>query len=196
MVASEVGGTLMAAGGWLAFAAVLARYVLREGIHMQGRVTRSHPCPCRGCERAEAVWCAYCYENVRGRANHRGHRGHRAKPSPYVPAERYTIMKKPEQVRPNPTAGEGWSDTTFASKYPHVTEYLTHTTYDDGSARETSNLSVSCQDGWVGLGLNDKDLKQSTYTRAETLQEALKLLETALKAGTVTWRPWGGRRKK
>jgi hypothetical protein len=106
-------------------------------------------------------------------------------------------MKRPD------TAGQGKVaegvtilDDGFAKRYPSLTEYMTADKYEDGGARERSNLSISIREGSVLLALNDKELKQSIYTSDDTLQGALKLLEGALTGGQAQWRPWKtGKRK-
>lgn len=106
-------------------------------------------------------------------------------------------MKRPDVDKPK-TGGDGspMHDEWFSKKYPTIVMYLTDGKYDDGAARELSALSVSVADGDVLIALNDKDLKQSVYTQSSTLQDALKLMEGALKDGTCQWRPWrAGKRK-
>jgi len=106
-------------------------------------------------------------------------------------------MKRPDAVTSvssptgNPLEADKW-----LGKFEQVSEYLVTTTWEDGTPREPSALSVSVSDGMLLLALNDKDLKQSIYTSAETLQDALKLLEDALRTSRASWRPWKqGKRK-
>ena len=143
-----------------------------------------------------AAWCGLCYANKRGRSNHKGHRGYRSKPLKHVNYFPEHQVKKPTQ-EPQKTAGAvSLSDTSFSNKHPHITEYLCTEKWEDGTARDPSALSISVREGYMSLALNDKDLKQSLYTQAETLAEALKLMEGCLKDGTGVWRPWkAGKRK-
>lgn len=156
----------------------------------------SLPCLNRGIKRARAVWCAGCYGNIRGRTNWQGHLGYHAKPSVYVPWEVY-IMRKPDSVvGVSGEATASLEEDKWLGKFKCVCEYLTTTKWDDGSPREPSAISVSVSDGALTIALNDKDLKQSIYTSAGTLQEALKLMEDSLASSKVTWRPWkAGKRK-
>lgn len=106
-------------------------------------------------------------------------------------------MKRPEsKVAGGPLSGGGCTDEGFMKNHPTIVTYLTDTTWDDGSNREVSALTVSIRDGSMCLALNDKDAKQSLYTQAETLREALKLMEGALKDGSGVWRPWKMGKKK
>lgn len=106
-------------------------------------------------------------------------------------------MKRPEGKVAGGKAGGGvCSDEGFLKKYPTIVTHLSDDKYDDGGARELSTLAVSIREGQIAIALNDKDLKQSMYTMAETLTEALKLLEGALAAGNGEWRPWkAGKRR-
>lgn len=106
-------------------------------------------------------------------------------------------MKRPDSKASKASSGRGLcSDEAFVKRYPCIVEYLTDDVYDDGGAREVSVLSVSIRDGSISLALNDKDLKQSLYTQAETLQGALMLMEGALKSGVGEWRAWKMGKKK
>lgn len=156
----------------------------------------SLPCPNRGVKRARAEWCAGCYGNIRGRTNWQGHLCYQAKPSICVPWEMF-IMRKPDAVAGvSGDVSANLEGDKWLGKYKHVCEYLVTTKWDDGSPREPSAISVSVSDGALMIALNDKDLKQSIYTSAETLQEALKLMEDSLASSKVTWRPWkAGKRK-
>jgi hypothetical protein len=113
-----------------------------------------------------------------------------------VPFERW-VMRRPD-AKP-PTSGEASNpleEDKWLGKHVYLCEYLATTKWDDGSPREPSSISVSVSDGSVLCALNDKDLKQSMYTSARTLQEALKLMEEALSSAKGSWRPWkAGRRK-
>jgi hypothetical protein len=76
------------------------------------------------------------------------------------------------------------------AKYISICEYLTTTSWEDGTPRISSKLSVSVEDGCILIALNDVDLKQSAYTSSTSLQDALKLLEGALKGSSAQWRSW------
>lgn len=105
-------------------------------------------------------------------------------------------MKKPSQSQAASAAAKGVPDEAWAKKYPTIVEHLVTDQWEDGSAREVSALSIQVKDGLMALALNDKDLKQSLYTAAGSLSEALALMERALKDGSGQWRPWkSGKRK-
>lgn len=106
-------------------------------------------------------------------------------------------MKRPEGKVAGATSKAGHcNDDQFVEQYPNIVMYMTDDQFDDGAARERSALSVSVRDGDILIALNDKELKQSLYTQAETLRDALRLMEGALQDGVGQWRPWKAGKKK
>lgn len=99
-------------------------------------------------------------------------------------------MKRPTPAQETSARETGCPDATFAGKYPTLVAYLTDDAWEDGKARETSAISFTIKDGVFQLAINDKALKQSLYTTAATMTEALKLAEGALRDGTGQWRSW------
>jgi hypothetical protein len=104
------------------------------------------------------------------------------------------IMKKPESEATRTPGGVTPFDDVWLGTYPTIGEYLSTDSWDDGSVREPSSLSISLRDGQTLLALNDKSMRRSIYTQADTLEDALGLLEAALAGGKCTWRPWGGKK--
>jgi len=141
-------------------------------------------------------WCGHCYANMRGRSNVAGHAGYRPPRVPYTPIESVTIMKKPTKHQEAAFNGTGEHPDNIWRNHAHIGEYLSATKYDDGSARETSALSITLEGPCVNLALNDRDLKQSAYTQAPTLMEALELMDCALRDGVLQWRPWKAGKKR
>ena len=147
------------------------------------------PCPNRVKNRRVAEWCPYCYVNIRGRERFKGHIGYHAVVTGYIPWENY-VMKKPDMATTKATSAGGACPCPLLAKFASICEYLTTTSWEDGSVRMPSKLSLCVEDGFILIALNDVDLKQSAYTSSTSLQEGLKLLDAALKGSQVTWRPW------
>ena len=98
-------------------------------------------------------------------------------------------MRKPEPLAP--TGGQPlFPDEMWLKKLPTICEYLSHTTYEDGSPRETSTISVKEQDGKVLVALNDKQESRGLYRSAGSVQEAMALIEKALATNSADWRVW------
>lgn len=148
------------------------------------------------CEAARAgEWCGLCYEGSRGKASHSGHLAHARPPTrrpTWGPVWVGDAMKKPV------TASKGGKgpkqgacpDEAMAKRWPTIVEFLTVHTYDDGSPRERSALSLFIEDGTVKAAMNDKDLQQSLYVAAESLEAVLDGLERHLATGKGDWRAW------
>jgi len=105
-------------------------------------------------------------------------------------------MKRPDVPVNGQSTPISVSDPKFAAAYPMLTEHLADTTWDDGSTRVPSTITLFLEDGLVKLALNDRDSERSLYRSGETLQEALRAIEKALSSSGADWRAWKGRRKK
>jgi len=151
--------------------------------------------PCSNPTRKTRFWCWGCYENIRGKANHRGHLKYRSPPAskPYYWSQE---MKKPISTGEALGKSDIPDDTTFAKDFPALWEYLTHDTYDDGSSRERSTIKLRVESGRWLLAVNNEDARQSAYTTGTTLKETLKACNKALQDETAEFRSWGGTKKK
>lgn len=105
-------------------------------------------------------------------------------------------MKKPDKSQAASAAATGCPDEGWVKKYPKLVEMMTTVAWDDDTPRAPTSISISCVDGMIQIAANDKDLKQSFYTTAGSIAEALGLLERAIAQGVDGWRPWkAGKRK-
>jgi len=80
--------------------------------------------------------------------------------------------------------------------FPTIWEYLTAMTFEDGSERQTSSLSVFVEDGVVKVALNDRAEQRSAYVTGDDLRAALKALEGQLGGAGADWRAWKVKGKK
>lgn len=105
-------------------------------------------------------------------------------------------MKKPVRASSEPTTRVPMPDEEFVLSYPVLTTFLCDSAYDDGSLRERSTLTVFVEDGSIKVALNDRAEARSLYVAAQTLPEALELLERGVNADQPPWRLWPRGRKK
>jgi len=105
-------------------------------------------------------------------------------------------MKRPSPTQAAAAEATGCCDEVWGKKYPSIVEHMTCAKWDDGGAREPSSLAITFQGGRAQLALNDKELKQSLYTTAGSVVEALGLLEKALASGVGEWRQWKSGKKR
>lgn len=102
-------------------------------------------------------------------------------------------MRKPSETVSAEPGASGCTDTQWAKRFPTIVEYMTAMVYDDGTARETSSLSIRMDSGECKVALNDSDNERSMYTAAQTVEKALSFMEEHLKASGGSWRPWKGK---
>lgn len=134
------------------------------------------------------LWCFGCYENRKGRSHH--------------PRCLYSSVSKPHTIRKvgypmkrespaGSTAKGAWTcpDPHFLKLYPDLAQGMCDCWWDDGKPRICFKLSVGFDEGrGTSLTLSDKGGDRYAFTNAETLSDALNILNTALAAGTVAWR--------
>ena len=86
----------------------------------------------------------------------------------------------------------------IALAHPRLVEFLQEAKYEDGSARKTGTMTFFVEDGAVKLCLNDRDVGETAWVTAATIQDVLRLAEKGLEEGSLGWRkpatPTRGRR--
>lgn len=135
----------------------------------------------------DAHSCPYCWENRRGRTNHRHHWGYRAPRRPYVPPvwEILAMQRPADRVGGNgcpPPPGQ------FLSGLPALYEFLTDSAWDDGGDRQVGTLLVFADGGLWKACLNDRDGSKIAFTTASTVEDLVLALERGLMEGTLDWR--------
>lgn len=147
------------------------------------------PGPCSSARSSPAPWCAWCYENLRCRASHKGHRWYRARrPVPFSFWE--VIMKRPDNV---PVFKKGsWScpDPAWSKAYPSLCMGMCDLFWDDGKPRECWSLTLRFDGLAVHACVNDKGAGQGLYGTGESVNDVLAHLEHALSQGVAQWRRW------
>lgn len=81
-------------------------------------------------------------------------------------------------------------DTVFAKKYPKISEFMSDGWWEDGKPRELSSIAINFNGGVVNIGLSDHAQARTAYSTAESIEEALGLLEASLVSGRPVWRSW------
>lgn len=88
----------------------------------------------------------------------------------------------------------------LGSRLPALWEFLTLTTWDDGTARETGAITLFLQDGLLKACLNDKDGHVVAFVSAEGLEALLEAMNRGLSEDVLDWRRarenGGGRAKR
>lgn len=99
-------------------------------------------------------------------------------------------MRKPEPKQAESGARAVFPDADWEKRFPVLCEFLTAVTYDDGTVRKTSSISIREQDGKVLVSMSDHDLERGLYRVGDHVRGALESLEKALTSPNADWRPW------
>jgi hypothetical protein len=114
----------------------------------------------------------------------------------YATFYRRISQMKDDQIENQKKKGK-WEMPTdpFLGPYPTIAQHLTDVFWDDGRPRVPSTLKVKWWGIKVDVSLNDDGKRRSCTTTADTLEEALGLLEAYLAEGGAPWRSWGPPKK-
>jgi len=149
---------------------------------------RKYPCASSGPDPPDGI-CPWCYENLKGRSSHEGHRYRSLRPfSILFPIGAF--MKRPDASQVSKKGSWSCPDPSFFKSYPLLAAGLCDPWWDDGKPRQVWTITLSFDGPNANVCVNDKELGQGSYTTAASLQEALALIEGALKANTLSWRRW------
>lgn len=82
------------------------------------------------------------------------------------------------------------------SDLPNLWDHMTAVSYDDGSPREVSTLTVFVEGRIVKVCLNDRAVSRSLFTSGASIKECLESVEKALRSDAgADWRPWKTKKK-
>lgn len=84
----------------------------------------------------------------------------------------------------------------WAAAHAALWEYMTVDSFEDGAPRERSMLLVFVEDGRFKVALQDRQEGRSLWAGADSISEALRALESALKSGNGDWRQMKGAYQK
>jgi len=147
---------------------------------------RSEPCVNDPSGRP-VVFCPYCYSNLKRRGNYKGHRWYSGPGKrPYI-TPWWQMKREAEDLA---TIPGGWKcpDPHFLKLYPSLAAGMCDPWWDDKKPRKLWRISISFDAAGCALCLSDANKGRYAFTNAEDLSAALRLLEAALVAGTVSWR--------
>jgi hypothetical protein len=72
--------------------------------------------------------------------------------------------------------------------FPALWSELTCTQWEDGTARDTSSLTIFLQDGWLKGCLRDKGNDRVAFVSGDSLEKVLEGLNEGLSDDTLDWR--------
>ena len=94
-------------------------------------------------------------------------------------------MKKKEVVN---APGSPAASVDGMSKLPSLAEWMTATTYDDGTTRQTPTVTFWCQGGEWKANLRDRAEGLCLWLSAETWAELVKIIDAACQDAGYPWR--------
>lgn len=108
---------------------------------------------------------------------------------------RIDAMKEDSRNRQTPGKWKMPEGEPFWEKLPTLAQYCTDFWWEETKKpRIPCKIAMTFFEGAVNLSLNDEEKRRSCHTTAQTVREALELLEAHLEAGTAPWRSWGKQR--
>jgi hypothetical protein len=131
--------------------------------------------------------CPQCYSNVRCRGNYKGHRAYKA-PRKLKRFKMSEFLKRPPTGGQSPTSSAELCDAEFRLSYPAMYEYVALTSFEDGTARQTSTIYLFTDGGKWKLLFKDRDGSRCFFVTADDLTTALETAERQLQDGRADWR--------
>jgi hypothetical protein len=106
------------------------------------------------------------------------------------------VQPTPEDANENPVFVDPAG--VLLRRTPRLCQYLTDNRWEDGSARETSTITVFLDAGRLKLVLSDRALGRSAFVSGMSLEELLDAVEAGLEGDCLEWRTktWNGGKKK
>jgi hypothetical protein len=99
-------------------------------------------------------------------------------------------LKKPAQdVSGSGGGGSVASPGTLLKAYPALLEFLSLSSWEDGSPRRPGTIRLLTEDGRWKCSLNDPENKRYAFMSGTTPEELLAGAEKHLRGDTVEWRP-------
>ena len=98
------------------------------------------------------------------------------------------LMRKRNDHRTESSSGPAPLVDGWIADLPLLAEHLTAVTWEDGSHRETSTLTVSWGLGHWRLSLRDRAMKLVLWVSGTSLEDALVSLEMAIDDPETVWR--------
>lgn len=140
-------------------------------------------------------WCGFCYENVRGRASHRGHRGYRP-PAPIRWGCDVLIRKASAAGRSAACSASLGLSGELATRFAAVGEFLTCSEWSKGVPRQTGSLLLCVDQGLLKVWVNDRDGERSAWVSGDSLEAVLDAVERGLREDRLDWRAQRGKGRR
>lgn len=98
------------------------------------------------------------------------------------------LMKKYREGKPVGSVSKAAADDVVGEGRPVLAQFLTEKLWDDGTPRQTSTLTLFCEDGTIKGSLNDRDTGRVLWASARDLGGLLDVMEELLNVENTPWR--------
>jgi len=131
--------------------------------------------------------CFRCYDNAKGRSNHKGHCHYRpARPSRESIMSKFVRDRRGTVMSPQPAST--LAEYPMSKTHPALWEYLTLSSWEDGSPRQTATLSIFWGPNGLQAALNDRDASMVAFVTGDDPTALLASLEHGLQHDALDWR--------
>lgn len=149
-------------------------------------LVKVHGCPNRGVR--PWVWpCPECWSNVFKGRNYRGHIGELSR-SEWIERYAMPVWAKKSQA-PSADAVPALSlAESDRKRYEALVEMMELSSWEDGTPRQTSTMTLFIDSGSLKACLNDRDGDRTAWVSADSFKGLLDALEKGLRDDSLDWR--------
>lgn len=97
-------------------------------------------------------------------------------------------MKKPTSLPSQEEPVSKWVDGDFEKEWPYLSAFMSSTSWDDGTIRETGTLLLFVQEGYLKACINDRALDRSAFVTGPSINCLFDLVEAGLEQDSLDWR--------
>jgi hypothetical protein len=99
------------------------------------------------------------------------------------------LQRRQAATKDGPAPVSAAPSTGYWAKLPTLCEWLSATTWEDGSSRSTGTVMVFAEDGRWKAWVHDRDASMGCFVSSETLDGLWSAVEKAVGASGGDWRP-------
>lgn len=99
-----------------------------------------------------------------------------------------SLLRKLSPEERDKSAPATLTDPELRACYPNLYEYLATMTYEDGTPRKASSLTLFVADGQIKAVLKDPDNNRSIWSSGDTMEAMLLALDAMLESPDAVWR--------
>lgn len=106
----------------------------------------------------------------------------------YIHKRGWEMLRKADMKRADILGNAALIGGDYSVLYPTVWAYLTQATWEDGSVRKTSSITLFTDAGQLKAVLKDKETNLSLWSAGQSIEQVLGVMEALLLDPTAVWR--------